>query len=65
MRAPTQCKVVWGSLNELNFFEKFLIEEALANNEGCIKDTMEELSLARKTLYDKMKKYELERKTYQ
>ena len=62
---PTQCIAVWDSLNELIFFEKFLIEEALANNNGCIKDTMEELNLARKTLYDKMKKYELERKTYQ
>jgi len=26
---------------------------------------MEELGLARKTLYDKMKKYDLERKSYQ
>lgn len=54
-----------GLTQRVEFFEKFLIEEALANNEGCIKDTMEELSLARKTLYDKMKKYELERKSYQ
>ena len=54
-----------GLTQRVEFFEKFLIEEALANNEGCIKDTMEELNLARKTLYDKMKKYELERKTYQ
>lgn len=54
-----------GLTQRVDFFEKFLIEEALANNNGCIKDTMEELNLARKTLYDKMKKYELERKTYQ
>jgi two-component system C4-dicarboxylate transport response regulator DctD len=54
-----------GLTQRVEFFEKFLIEEALASNEGCIKDTMEELNLARKTLYDKMKKYELERKTYQ
>lgn len=54
-----------GLTQRVDFFEKFLIEEALANNAGCIKDTMEELSLARKTLYDKMKKYELERKSYQ
>ena len=54
-----------GLTQRVEFFEKFLIEEALANNEGCIKDTMEELKLARKTLYDKMKKYELERTTYQ
>lgn len=54
-----------GLTKRVEFFEKFLIEEALANNEGCIKDTMEELKLARKTLYDKMKKYGLERTTYQ
>jgi two-component system C4-dicarboxylate transport response regulator DctD len=54
-----------GLTQRVEFFEKFLIEEALANNEGSIKETMEELKLARKTLYDKMKKYELERKSYQ
>ena len=54
-----------GLTQRVEFFEKFLIEEALASNEGCIKDTMEELNLDRKTLYDKMKKYELERTTYQ
>jgi two-component system C4-dicarboxylate transport response regulator DctD len=53
-----------GLTQRVEFFEKFLIEEALANNEGSIKDTMEELRLARKTLYDKMKKYDLERKSY-
>ena len=54
-----------GLTQRVDFFEKFLIEEALSNNTGCIKDTMEELGLARKTLYDKMKKYDLERKSYQ
>jgi len=49
----------------VEFFERSLIEEALANNEGSIKGTMEELSLARKTLYDKMKKYHIERKEFQ
>jgi len=54
------------TLNErVEFFERSLIEEALANNEGSIKKTMEELSLARKTLYDKMKKYQIERKGFQ
>ncbi len=57
--------VSMGLTQRVEFFEKFLIEEALANNEGCIKDTMAELKLARKPLYDKMKKYQLERKTYQ
>lgn len=54
-----------GLTQRVEFFEKFLIEEALASNQGCIKDTMEALNLARKTLYDKMKKYELERTSYQ
>ena len=36
-----------GLTQRVEFFEKFLIEEALASNEGCIKDTMEELNLAR------------------
>ena len=45
-------------------FERSLIEEALAKNNGSIKDTMAELILARKTLYDKMKKYHIERETF-
>ena len=45
-------------------FERSLIEEALAKNNGSIKDTMTELVLARKTLYDKMKKYKIAREAY-
>lgn len=45
----------------VEFFESSLIEEALTNNNGSIKNTMDELMLARKTLYDKMKKYGLAR----
>ena len=48
----------------VEFFESSLIEEALTNNNGSIKDTMEELMLARKTLYDKMKKYDLVRERF-
>ena len=48
----------------VEFFESSLIQEALANHKGCIKDCMAELALPRKTLYDKMKKYNLERKEY-
>lgn len=46
----------------VGFFEKTLIQDALHTTNGCIKDTMEMLSLPRKTLYDKMKKYGLQRK---
>ncbi|MCW8863278.1 MAG: sigma-54 dependent transcriptional regulator [Colwellia sp.] len=53
------------SLHErVEFFERSLIEEALNNNNGSIKGTMDELMLARKTLYDKMKKYDLARKEF-
>lgn len=48
----------------VEFFESSLIEEALTNNNGSIKDTMEELMLARKTLYDKMKKHDLVREQF-
>ena len=48
----------------VEFFESSLIEEALTNNNGSIKGTMDELMLARKTLYDKMKKYDLVRETF-
>ncbi len=45
----------------VELFESLLIEEVLTNNNGSIKGTMDELMLARKTLYDKMKKYDLVR----
>ncbi|QSX28881.1 MULTISPECIES: sigma-54-dependent transcriptional regulator [Shewanella] len=48
----------------VEFFEKMLLEEALSHNKGSIKLTMEQLELPRKTLYDKMRKYELDRKHY-
>ncbi|MBL4900789.1 MAG: sigma-54-dependent Fis family transcriptional regulator [Colwellia sp.] len=51
-------------LERVEFFESSLIEEALTNNNGSIKDTMHELMLARKTLYDKMKKYDLVREKF-
>lgn len=48
----------------VEFFERMLIEEALGHNKGSIKYTMEQLELPRKTLYDKMKKYDLDRKHF-
>ena len=44
--------------------ERGLIEQQLKVNNGSIKDTMAALGLPRKTLYDKMKKYRLERADY-
>ena len=45
-------------------FERALIEQALAETGGVIKNTMELLGLARKTLYDKMQKYGLDKTAY-
>lgn len=42
-------------------FEKSLIEQSLLRNKGNIKDVMEHLVIPRKTLADKMKKYQLEK----
>ncbi|MBE0361601.1 sigma-54-dependent transcriptional regulator [Pseudoalteromonas aliena] len=50
------------SLSEkVSFYEQSLIEYALEQNHGSIKNTMETLQIARKTLYDKMSKYNLNR----
>ncbi|MDV7104019.1 sigma-54 dependent transcriptional regulator [Vibrio sp. TH_r3] len=45
-------------------FERSAIEQALIESGGSIKDTMEILNLARKTLYDKMQRYELDKDNY-
>ncbi|MCB1723358.1 MAG: sigma-54-dependent Fis family transcriptional regulator [Gammaproteobacteria bacterium] len=49
---------------QIECFERGLIEQQLKAHNGCIKDTMAALGLPRKTLYDKMKKYGLERDDY-
>lgn len=45
-------------------YERALIENALRVCEGSIKRTMDYLGLPRKTLYDKMRKYGLDKTTY-
>ncbi|WP_440875733.1 sigma-54-dependent transcriptional regulator [Thalassotalea sp. PLHSN55] len=54
-----------GLAERVGFYERNLIQDALVSCNGSIKDTMEVLSLPRKTLYDKMKKYDLQRKEYE
>jgi two-component system C4-dicarboxylate transport response regulator DctD len=49
---------------QLECLERGLIEQQLKINNGSIKDTMAALGLPRKTLYDKMKKYGLDRVDY-
>jgi len=48
----------------VDIFESALISEALKDSDGIIKDTMLLLGLPRKTLYDKMQKYGLDKKIY-
>ncbi|WP_260258917.1 sigma-54-dependent transcriptional regulator [Vibrio intestinalis] len=45
-------------------FEKLTIEQALNQNQGKINETLEVLQVARKTLYDKMQKYGLDKQDY-
>jgi len=53
------------SLSEqVEVFEKTLIEQALSLSNGSIKNTMEALTLPRKTLYDKMQKYGLQKQNF-
>ncbi|EGV32179.1 two component, sigma54 specific, transcriptional regulator, Fis family [Thiorhodococcus drewsii AZ1] len=49
---------------QIENFEKSLIVQALAFSKGCIKDTMTTLGIPRKTLYDKMQKYQLDKDDY-
>ena len=46
------------------FYEQSVIEDALRQNSGSVKKTLELLKLPRKTFYDKMAKYGLERSNY-
>jgi two-component system C4-dicarboxylate transport response regulator DctD len=45
-------------------FERSIIEQALVHHKGNIKEALETLGLPRKTLYDKMRKHGLDRQNY-
>ncbi|MEE4242283.1 MAG: sigma-54 dependent transcriptional regulator [Desulfopila sp.] len=49
---------------QIEDFERSLIEQALVSSSGSIKDVMETLAIPRKTLYDKMRKYGLDKSDY-
>ncbi|MCF4175787.1 sigma-54-dependent transcriptional regulator [Vibrio sp. McD22-P3] len=49
---------------QVGLFEKNVIEHALIETNGSIKATMEKLNVPRKTLYDKMQKYQLIKESY-
>ncbi|SEH88348.1 two-component system, NtrC family, C4-dicarboxylate transport response regulator DctD [Rheinheimera pacifica] len=53
-----------GLAERVAFFEQMLIEDALSATKGSIKHTMTALNLPRKTLYDKMRKYGLNRDNF-
>lgn len=49
---------------QVESFERSLIEQALVSSNGAIKDVMDTLAIPRKTLYDKMRKYGLDKSDY-
>ncbi len=49
---------------QVDCFEKSLIEQALSTHNGNIKETMDTLGVPRKTLYDKMKKFGLDKSEF-
>ena len=49
---------------QVDCFERSLIEQALTSSGGSIKDVMTVLDIPRKTLYDKMRKYGLKKSDY-
>ena len=49
---------------QVECFEKSIIEQELVQQKGSLKKTMEALGIPRKTLYDKMQKYGLNKSNY-
>ena len=47
--------------DRVEWFEKSLIQQALAQSAGSINATLESLGTPRKTLYDKMRKYNIDK----
>lgn len=50
--------------DRVDSFERALLDQALAENNGNIQATMDALDIKRRTLNEKMRKYDLERKGY-
>lgn len=60
----TKPKSQLGLADQVADFEKALIEQALSSHDGSIKDTMSALNLPRKTLYDKMQKFGINKDSF-
>jgi two-component system C4-dicarboxylate transport response regulator DctD len=50
--------------SRVEWFEKSLIQQALVQSEGSVGSAVEFLGTPRKTLYDKMKKYGIDKNLY-
>ena len=53
-----------GLVEQVESFERALIARELASHQGSVKATYESLGLPRKTLYEKMRKYGLDRRDF-
>jgi len=62
--AETRPNVSTSLADQVAEYEKSLIEQTLIECSGSIKDTMDILNIPRKTLYDKMQKYQLDKDNY-
>jgi two-component system C4-dicarboxylate transport response regulator DctD len=60
----TEQKQEYSLAKQVDCFERGLIEQALLASNGSIKDVMDALAIPRKTLYDKMRKYGLDKRDY-
>lgn len=61
---PPTSESMRGLADQVLEFEKSVIEKTLIECGGSIKGTMEALNVARKTLYDKMQRYNLDKDDY-
>ncbi|WP_420599761.1 sigma-54-dependent transcriptional regulator [Neptuniibacter sp.] len=63
-RPITESSTALSLPDKVDQFEKMLIQAELSRCGGSIKETLSSLGLPRKTLYDKMKKYELDKNDF-
>ncbi|WP_028293910.1 sigma-54-dependent transcriptional regulator [Oceanobacter kriegii] len=49
---------------QVSRYEEMILREVLARHKGRLKNAQEELGLGRKTLYEKMKKYDLDKQAF-
>ena len=52
------------NINQAARYEETLLREVLTRHQGRLKEVQEEMMLGRKTLYEKMKKYGLDKQAF-